>query len=289
MADPSAVTDANGEWFEVFNSTGGTIDLNGLTFRDAGAESFTVSSSVLIPAGGRAVLGRNGVSATNGGLRVDYVYGTAMNLSNTSDVIEILSGTTSIDRVAYDSVGFSLGVGRATSLSMVMHDASSNDVGTSWCRASATFGAGDFGTPSMENPTCGGMMMGRTYDFSRTPGLSIPDDIATGVSDSLVASTTGCTTASVTVDVDITHTYIGDLIIVLRSPSGTMVTLHNVTGSSADNIVGTYPTTLVVDGPGTLADFAGASPNGTWRLTVSDNAGADLGTLDSWGLHITCR
>ncbi|MBI4717263.1 MAG: proprotein convertase P-domain-containing protein [Planctomycetes bacterium] len=91
----------------------------------------------------------------------------------------------------------------------------------------------------------------------------------------------------VNVDMDITHTYIGDLIVELRSPSNTTVRLHNRTGGTAENIVLTYDDEgTAPDGPGTLADFDTEPSAGVWTLTVSDNAGADTGTLNAWGLRI---
>ncbi|MBD3347632.1 MAG: T9SS type A sorting domain-containing protein, partial [Candidatus Eisenbacteria bacterium] len=62
--------------------------------------------------------------------------------------------------------------------------------------------------------------------------------------------------------------------------------LHNRTGSSSDDIVGWYDSELVVDGPGSLSDFAGESSAGEWELWVSDNAGYDTGALNEWCVHV---
>ncbi len=35
MANPSAVSDTTGEWFEIYNSSGAAIDLNGLILMDS--------------------------------------------------------------------------------------------------------------------------------------------------------------------------------------------------------------------------------------------------------------
>ena len=91
----------------------------------------------------------------------------------------------------------------------------------------------------------------------------------------------------VDVPIDITHTYIGDLLIELTSPQGTVVRLHNRTGGGTDNLVRTYDdATAPPDGPGRLSDFNGQSSQGAWTLTVSDQAGADTGTLNAWGLRL---
>lgn len=92
----------------------------------------------------------------------------------------------------------------------------------------------------------------------------------------------------VDVQVDITHTYVGDLIVEVINPQGQVVRLHNRTGGSADNIHKLYsdegPNTP--DGPGALSDFDGVVVSGQWKLRVSDNASADIGTIDSWQLKI---
>lgn len=91
----------------------------------------------------------------------------------------------------------------------------------------------------------------------------------------------------INVDIDITHTYIGDLIVELRSPANTVVRLHNRTGSSADDILQTYDDEgFAPDGPGALSNFDFEASAGIWTLTVSDNAGGDVGTLNSWALRI---
>lgn len=78
------------------------------------------------------------------------------------------------------------------------------------------------------------------------------------------------------VTVNITHTYIGDLIVTLTTPSSQTVTLHNKEGGSADNINTTYNVT----------GWDGVY-SGYWTLTVSDNANVDTGTLNSWSVQAT--
>jgi subtilisin-like proprotein convertase family protein len=87
---------------------------------------------------------------------------------------------------------------------------------------------------------------------------------------------------SVEVSVDISHTYIGDLRVRLRAPSGAEVVLHDRAGGSADNIVRTY---TVASTPA-LAALAGLAISGSWKLLVSDNEAVDVGKLNRWGLVI---
>lgn len=91
----------------------------------------------------------------------------------------------------------------------------------------------------------------------------------------------------INVSIDISHTYIGDLSVTLRSPAGVTVTLHDRSGGSAEDIRLTYDDEgTAPDGPGTMADFDRQSPVGLWTLTVRDLAGGDTGTLNSWTLRI---
>lgn len=110
---------------------------------------------------------------------------------------------------------------------------------------------------------------------------------------STVASTATISTCDavydLTVTVDITHSWIGDLRVTLRGPSGVSVVLHSNTGSSADDIFGTYS---LSGGSLTSAEslyaFVGEPGAGTWTLEVYDGAGGDTGQLDGWTLALTC-
>ena len=115
------------------------------------------------------------------------------------------------------------------------------------------------------------------------PSLAIPDNSAAGVSDVINIDQLG-EISDVMVYVNLTHTYIGDLILTLTSPAGTSVVLHNRTGSSADDIVGWYPSELTpAEG---LTSLIGEEMFGDWTLHISDNAGVDTGTLNEWCLQI---
>jgi subtilisin-like proprotein convertase family protein len=108
------------------------------------------------------------------------------------------------------------------------------------------------------------------------------------------------TVTKVTVTLDLTHTYDGDLVLTLISPAGTRVILSNRRGGSGDNFTNTtfddngstpiasgtapFTGTFIPDQP--LATVNGESANGTWKLEVSDQASGDFGTLNSWSLNI---
>lgn len=114
------------------------------------------------------------------------------------------------------------------------------------------------------------------FSFENTTPIAIPDNNATGIESVINVPTEG-TVFNVEAGVNITHTWRGDLLVSLTSPQGTELILHNRSGGSADDLVESW----------TVDSFNGEAMQGDWTLNVSDNAGADLGTLNSWNLTIT--
>lgn len=104
MANPAAVSDTNGEWFELYNPTDSSIDLNGLNFYDSGSNSHTINEVLLIEASSYMVLGRNNDTGVNGGMAVDYVYSN-FTLGNSRDDIFIDSMGVQVAAVSYDNDG----------------------------------------------------------------------------------------------------------------------------------------------------------------------------------------
>ncbi len=102
MQNPSLVPDSDGEWFEVFNPTNSPIDMNGWTIKDDGTDIHTISSTLIVPAKGFAVLGINSDPGSNGGYTCDYQY-SSFFLGNSGDEVILLDPSdTEIDRVEYD-------------------------------------------------------------------------------------------------------------------------------------------------------------------------------------------
>ncbi|MFE9561402.1 S8 family serine peptidase [Streptomyces sp. NPDC006487] len=111
-----------------------------------------------------------------------------------------------------------------------------------------------------------------TPGFENTTDFAIGDN-ATAESPVTVTGVTGNAPATLKVAVNIVHTYIGDLKVDLVAPDGTVYTVHNRTGGSADNINQVY-----------TVNASSEVANGTWKLRVNDNAGGDTGKIDSWSL-----
>ncbi|MBD8526179.1 proprotein convertase P-domain-containing protein [Pseudomarimonas arenosa] len=111
--------------------------------------------------------------------------------------------------------------------------------------------------------------------FENTTNVSIPDNNSTGVYSNIsVSGRSGNAPSDLEVSVDIVHTYIGDLIVDLVAPDGSVYNLHNRSGGSADNISQTY-----------TVNASSEAANGTWRLRVRDRARRDTGYIDGWSLQ----
>lgn len=142
--------------------------------------------------------------------------------------------------------------------------------------------------------------------------LAIPDNDPVGAT-STINVTQDLSLTDLAVHVDVTHSWVGDLTIVLTSPAGTPITLldrpgYTGTGFGCNNndIHVTFadgqpdPETLC-DAAGTaaawpvtdagavtpLSTLAGESTLGAWTLTVSDGAAGDTGSIVSWSLTPT--
>jgi hypothetical protein len=152
MQNPSVVSDANGEYFEVYNTTGASIDMNGWTVKDLGTNSHSIALPLIVPANGYAVLGRNGDSGTNGGVTVNYVY-SGITLGNTADELLLVDSVgTTIDKVDWDGgPNFPNPTGASMELSINKYNDTDNDTGSNWAEAVSTFGLGDKGTPGTVN------------------------------------------------------------------------------------------------------------------------------------------
>jgi hypothetical protein len=152
FANPANVnlSDGDGEYFEVYNTTGAAIDMQSFTVSDDGSDSFTVNSSVVVPAFGYVVFNRNGDTTTNGGITTDYEYGTSMSLANSADEIILICNGVEIDRVDYTGA-WPIEDGIAAELSLSTLNSIDNDDMANWGEATNEFFTSNFGTPGAIN------------------------------------------------------------------------------------------------------------------------------------------
>jgi hypothetical protein len=136
MANPAALSDSQGEWFELFNPTDEPINLLGIDLGDDGSNRHRFDSDLLILPGEFLTLARS----ADPGFQPDYVYSN-FTLSNGSDEIVLREGLVEMLRLDYGP-GFSV-AGRSRELEQLPMTASNYGL----TLASLGYGAGDFGTP----------------------------------------------------------------------------------------------------------------------------------------------
>lgn len=155
IQNPAAVSDATGEWFEIYNTTGAGIDIDGWTIRDDGTDSHVINNGgpLVVPAGGYLVLGINGDPLANGGYTPDYVY-SSFTLGNSDDEVVLDDGAkVEIARIEYDG-GPVWPDPNGASMAFMGTPAENND-GTKWDEeCTTTYGDGDYGTPGAANTGC---------------------------------------------------------------------------------------------------------------------------------------
>ncbi len=195
----------------------------------------------------------------------------------------------------------------------------SNDPGV--CGATVTYPTATF------SDNCAGIVSNNVTLTQTGLPAAIPDNSPTGVTNTLNVNTFGAGDVlggNVTLNnvcFEIQHTWVGDLIVSLQAPDGTIVPLLNRPGTPpgtfgcANNHINacvelgvgadmegvcntsTTPTPPPYAISGTFKAHAGADlnainlaaglANGSWRLIVSDNAGGDLGSILAWSLNFT--
>jgi subtilisin-like proprotein convertase family protein len=115
----------------------------------------------------------------------------------------------------------------------------------------------------------------KTFTATDVP-KAIPDNDTTGIT-SLIPVTGNGTVASLSLSLNISHTFVGDLTVTLVSPGGSQFVISNRAGGSTQNLVITNQA---------ITAFNGQLAAGTWQLVVRDLASQDVGTLNAWSMTI---
>ncbi len=175
------ISDANGEWFEVYNNGLFPVNMrsfiinefaagdtgNGCELGPNGTTTFcarpphTIASDVIIQPGGYGTFGNTTNTTNNGGVPIDYAYGASLALANSLDGVRIQSpnslpptNTIVLDKTFYASPGISAQNGISRELKN--HDLDNiNMDGANWADALVTsvYGPGGRGTPKAQNGT----------------------------------------------------------------------------------------------------------------------------------------
>ncbi|KJK36791.1 neuroendocrine convertase 1 [Lentzea aerocolonigenes] len=156
----------------------------------------------------------------------------------------------------------------------------------------------------------------KSFAYTGAP-VAIPDNDQTGVSISVPVAGVGgasnlklsidgatCSAADGATTVGIDHTFVGDLVGTLTSPSGKSVTLFSRSGGGGNNIcqavfddsaTRSFSSALAGDAPftgswkpatGTLSSLLADPADGNWTFKVQDVVGSDKGSIRSVTLHV---
>ena len=123
-------------------------------------------------------------------------------------------------------------------------------------------------------------------DFTLYPASGdgiIPDNQANGVTFTRFVSDDRLID-QIKVRVEITHSFRGDVRLVLTAPNGLSAVLHARSNDPGEDLRTTFG--LDSQSVDSLDVFRGLSARGEWKLHVSDLSPQDVGRLDSWALLI---
>jgi cysteine-rich repeat protein len=152
LANPEG-TDTGLEWFEVYNNSDRTLDLNGLSVGDIDGVAFTIDVSIEVPARAHFVFAESASAVPSPAF--DWTAaGSAFTLANTSDEIILTHGRTELDQVIYDS-SWPDSSGVAAQLNVSAFSVDENDDESNWCPAETEYGVGtNAGSPGGDNILC---------------------------------------------------------------------------------------------------------------------------------------
>ena len=149
MINPAAVSDAAGEYVELYNSGSTPVDLQGWTLRDDGTDAYTIpAGAAVIQPGGVLVIAAQSDPGLNGGFTADLVWSNFFLSNGGDEVVLVDQGSVEQDRLVYAGSPFTDSSGE--SLERTSPRLPTSD-GLSWATARASFGLGDRGTPGATN------------------------------------------------------------------------------------------------------------------------------------------
>lgn len=160
MVDPQVVEDELGEWVELYNTSGHTIDIGGYSFHDDDVDAYVLTGEILVAAHDYVVLCADVDASVNGGIPCDagfvrHAGGGGLAIANGEDEL-VLSRPdgTEIDWLHYDDTwydpGFAIGVDPDFQTS------GDNDAAAHWCaQTSVVTSGGEPATPGLPNDECG--------------------------------------------------------------------------------------------------------------------------------------
>lgn len=173
MVNPEGVDDENGEWVELYNTSGSTLDIAGYSFHDDAADLWVFDASVRVAPHAYMVLCANPDPIYNGGVHCDgwfyrnpmgtsptdgIGHGSGVALANNDDELELTSpSNVDIDIFDYnDTDSDPIQKAMSFGLDPSVLDGVANDDIDNWCVQTTMLpGADEPGTPGQANDSCG--------------------------------------------------------------------------------------------------------------------------------------
>ena len=157
MYNPTSLSDTEGEWFEVYNHSDHSINLQNLILGRDDANRHAITESLTLLPGAFMVFERSdtATTATN-----SYTFGSDLLLPNTGAILAIFNEGTESDpgplifSVDYGGMNFPDGSGASISLNPNSFSPAEAILGSSWCISTSSFDTGDLGTPGAVNDAC---------------------------------------------------------------------------------------------------------------------------------------
>ncbi|MFE3906085.1 M4 family metallopeptidase [Streptomyces sp. NPDC059153] len=216
----------------------------------------TANAWAAINVGSRIV---QGVTVTDPGLQTTLV--------NKSASLQIQATSTNPGALTYTATGLPAGLSLNAATGLI--SGTPTKLGTSTVTVTVTDS-----TNASSTATFTWNVVSVIKTFENTTDVAIPDGGAAVFSDVNVTGIAGKAPSALKVDVDIKHTWRGDLVIDLVAPDGTLYRLKDSNISdSADDVLATY-----------TVNASKKTANGTWRLKVQDMFRGDSGFINSWKL-----
>jgi hypothetical protein len=153
MGNPDACADSACEWIELYNASGGSVDIDGLVLEDDGGNTATVVSGSVFAAGSYIVLAiGDSTTWAYTGFTPDGFYGSSMALGNSGDSVLIENSAMILDASFVYATAVA---GESYNLDIGALDEVSNDDAANWCLSTTAIGStGDYGTPGAVNESC---------------------------------------------------------------------------------------------------------------------------------------
>jgi len=149
MRDPGQVTDFFGEWLEITGTKRDSpIGLRGLQISNSAGEEFVLGINITLDQAEAIAIGSDGMTTRNGGYRPIIAWPTgSFSLSDDAGEVTLVGRAGNlIDHISYDNSW-----PNTEGVSLERIDMLADATSTNFSESTASFGAGDLGTPGKQN------------------------------------------------------------------------------------------------------------------------------------------